>query len=60
MGGQADEYRGVAAAAVPDLQRQDIGGGLRNRQADHQVNEVSAGHDAVDADEEEPGDDAVG
>src|SRR6202012_298083 len=60
MGGQADEHRGVTAATVPDRQQQDIGGGLRNRQADHQVNEVAAGHDAVDADEEKPGDDAVG
>src|SRR5580692_4276398 len=60
MGGQADEHRGVAAAAVPDLQQQDVGGGLRDRQADHQVNEVAAGHDTVEADEEEPGDDAVG
>src|SRR6202012_265491 len=58
--GQADDPRAMPAAAVPDFQQQDVGGGLRDRQADHQVNEVTAGHDAIDADEEEPGDDAVG
>src|ERR1700743_3992810 len=60
MNGQADEHRGMTAAAVPDLQQQDVRGRLRDRQADHQVNEFTAGHDAVDADEEEPGDNAVG
>src|SRR5437762_745460 len=37
-----------------------IRGAGRHRHADHHVDEVAAGHDAVDADEEKPGDDAVG
>src|SRR5206468_10725644 len=44
-----------AARLVPDLEQQDVGRGLQHAEAHHQVDEVAAGDDPVEPDEEEPG-----
>ena len=55
--GDVVEVRRDRAGNVPDPEQQDVGRGLDDDQADDLVDQVAAGHDAVQPDPEDPGHD---
>src|SRR6202167_1417479 len=56
MGANVGEVGGDAAGHVADAEQQHVGRGLDDDQADDLVDQVAAGHEAVEADRDDPGD----
>src|SRR4029453_77256 len=54
------EDRGDEVSAKTHPEEQQVGRGLPHAQADHKVDQMSAGDDAVEADQEDPDGDRVG